>query len=180
MDFRLILIFLIGLPLVIGIGVLTLWAGQAQRQVWQARTWLQTGGWVVGGAGVETAVQPETVRIRRKTSSGYRLAQRYAPRVVYEYEVQGRRYRSERLFLGQRILSSDLASADRLMSRYPVGSQVTVYYQPTDPSQATLEVRLGWGTIVLWLVILLLLIILGLLIWLIWQAGPMTMAVTVV
>lgn len=57
------------------------------------------------------------------------------PFVVYVYEVDGKTYEAGSISPG--ILT--LSNAEKVVARYPVGSAVTVYYNPKNPSQAVLE-----------------------------------------
>jgi hypothetical protein len=61
------------------------------------------------------------------------------PKVVYEYTVDGMRYTSARLALVEEESTiRDLAKEK--VSRYAAGQQVTVYYDPKKPENATLEI----------------------------------------
>lgn len=60
------------------------------------------------------------------------------PAVRYEYEVEGRRYTGDRIYFDQ-TSRAHAGPATRTVGRYPVGSEVTVYYDPTDPARALLE-----------------------------------------
>ena len=68
-------------------------------------------------------------------------------------------YQADRLRIGESITSSDSRAAERTAASYPAGSNVTVYYNPDDPADATLDPRTTWGTRVLWIVALLMLAI---------------------
>jgi hypothetical protein len=101
---------------------------------------------------VSSGVEETTVRVRVGTATGrYRQARRYAPQVVYAYEAGGRRYEGRRVGLGPRALTSDRGEALRAAGRYPAGSEVTVYYDPEDPGEATLVRGTGEGTRWYWL-----------------------------
>jgi len=100
--------------------------------------------------------------VRTHSSTGittYRMTTGYVPQVVYAYMIDGARYQAERLRMGETIISSDTRAAERVVARYPAGSDVTVYYNPADPADATLDPRTTWGTRVLWMVALLMLMI---------------------
>jgi hypothetical protein len=104
----------------------------------------------MAGRMVWSGVRETTVRVRRSTSVGrYRLAPAYAPRIIYEYQVGGLVYRADRLQMGPAILTSAAGETERQAARYPIGGEVTVYYNPAA----------GWGTRLLWLTALLVLII---------------------
>jgi hypothetical protein len=63
----------------------------------------------------------------------------FKPVIRYRYTVKGRSYESERYFFGRQASASISARAEKHVSRYPVGSEVTVYYNPRDPASACLE-----------------------------------------
>jgi len=76
------------------------------------------------------------VRAVRKRELDNRVKVRSAPAIAYEYSVDGKRYQSERISLAEIIPESDI---EPLLARYPLGAQVTVYYNPADPRQSVLE-----------------------------------------
>lgn len=70
-------------------------------------------------------------------------------RLKYEYTVNGRVFRGKRHFFGS-LNSTDSA----LLDRYPVGSDVIVYYDPCKPGRSTLETGVTsriafWGCVAL-------------------------------
>ena len=72
---------------------------------------------------------------------------RYESEVAYEYEVGGRRVQSTRLdFHPPDEPTIDRARAEAVTDRYPVGQAVAVFYDPANPSNATLD--RGEGTLV--------------------------------
>lgn len=151
------LLLLLPALLIAGIAVVVAFqAWNAQRRAWTARGWLETSGRVIS-AGIRAE------QVRQPTSIGerYRMVTRYAPHVVYRYTARNAVYQSERMTLGTRLLHSDAEDAARIAARYPIGSAVTVYYNPADPAEATLDRHTSGGTIVLWLVALGLLAIAG-------------------
>ena len=63
---------------------------------------------------------------------------RYTPEVRYEYVVDGHEHSASRIDLLDRAASWP-GFAERVIARYPMWSDVTVFYDPTDPSRAILE-----------------------------------------
>ena len=63
----------------------------------------------------------------------------YRPEVTYHYTVDGREHLASRTRFGDRFGISFSAPAVRTVRRYPVGSSVTVRYNPEDPAEAVLE-----------------------------------------
>ena len=58
------------------------------------------------------------------------------PVVQYSYQVAGQAYQSTKLAPGPEVGGT---GAGKVVSRYPVGAQVMVFYNPQDPSDAVLE-----------------------------------------
>jgi hypothetical protein len=58
------------------------------------------------------------------------------PFVEYEYKVDRRKLRGNRITIGEKISGFELEST---LARYPVGATVTVYYDPANPKNAVLE-----------------------------------------
>jgi hypothetical protein len=75
----------------------------------------------------------------------------YYPKVEYTYQVGGQMFTGKRLAFGGLVAQKNPASVQKDLERYPVGGQVTVYYDPGKPSEAVLERQAGglkWGLIV--------------------------------
>ena len=74
----------------------------------------------------------------------------WSPVVEYVYRVDGRDYHGTRLALGADVAASrDFAEAT--VARYPAGREVTVHFDPANPSFAVLEARIAFA----WLTLLL-------------------------
>ena len=67
----------------------------------------------------------------------------YAPHIRYEYTVMGTPYSSDHYQLGTQVFSSNLKKAQEAVNARPVGSTVTVFYNPDDPAEAALEQKNG-------------------------------------
>jgi hypothetical protein len=155
MDIRIILLPLIIFPLGLVTFLVAQQAWQTQRRSLDARDWSRTTGRVIQSSVVETQVsRRSSVSVAR-----YRFVTRYVPEVVYEYQVAGTLYHGARLQLGFSVASSDSSSAQRQADRYPVGSEVTVYYHPDNPAESTLSLKAGWGVWVMWGVALIMLFV---------------------
>jgi len=63
-----------------------------------------------------------------------------SPRVIYTYEVSGKLYQCDQIRAGDKFWSVHSSqTAYETIDRYPEGLDVTVYYNPTNPNEATLE-----------------------------------------
>ena len=90
----------------------------------------------------------------RRTNSGRHTQY---PVVLYSYQAGGRSYQGNRIAPGPEVGGT---GAPKRLIEYPVGSQVTVSYNPNDPSDAVLETKvpsLFW----LWFALILVDLVLG-------------------
>lgn len=62
----------------------------------------------------------------------------YSTDISYDYVAKDRSYVNSAINFAD-VNSSDPSAARRILKRYPVGKQVTVYYNPADPQNAVLE-----------------------------------------
>ena len=69
----------------------------------------------------------------------------YEPVVEYSYRVNGREYHSTQLSFGGRVAGSEeLAQAKA--AQYPANTEVVVHYDPANPSNAVLDLRIAYAT----------------------------------
>ena len=70
----------------------------------------------------------------------------YRPVVVYEYEVDGKRFRGDRIAQSPGMNKGVPDFAEKVVQRYSSGSAVDVRYDPKRPGQSVLEARVpkGW------------------------------------
>ena len=105
------LIFLVVFPFAV-------WKAWQNVQMAKASTaWPTTTGKV-------TAAEVAKVMFRRQ------------PRITYSYPVNGNAYTSQRISFAGGYRPKE---TDAILSRYPVGGEVTVSYAPDKPAEATLE-----------------------------------------
>jgi hypothetical protein len=90
----------------------------------------------------------------RRTNSG-RHAQ--YPVVLYSYQAGGRSYQGNRIAPGPEVGGT---GAPKRLFGYQVGSQVTVFYNPNDPSDAVLETKVS-SLFWLWFALILVDLVLG-------------------
>ena len=78
-------------------------------------------------------------RRRRKTTT----TTVYWAEMKYSYVVEGVSFEGDRVDYGMESRSSKRTRADEIVALYPVGEEVLVYYDPSDPSEAVLEPGVG-------------------------------------
>lgn len=108
------------------IGVLVLAIAVKMREVKNAQSWHKTTG----------RVTHSEVRAQKRRNMDDHEQTRSVPVVKYEYTVNGKRFSGDRISMAEIIPESDIEST---LDRYPVGKEVTVYYNPSNPRQAVLE-----------------------------------------
>lgn len=69
---------------------------------------------------------------------GSAIKEMYFPDVQYEYVVDGITYQSNR-FWSEKMQINKADKIQALVAQYPVGTQVTVYYDPNNPADAFLQ-----------------------------------------
>lgn len=100
-----------------------------RQQAEQSQNWPSTAGQVVDARVVEGA-------------SGHDdMSTNYVLLVEYEYAVGGVTYRSRQTAFGPRQAHRRYHQAQAQAGRYPVGTPVTVFYNPDNPQEAVLERR---------------------------------------
>lgn len=122
----------------VGMGVLILYR-RGKRKVQESSTWPSVTGKVL-----EAYVTRHT-----ETDSEGESVEAYAPRVVYEYLVNGVAYRSDRLAIGPVATSRNDRKVEQEVARYPVGEAVRVFYNPQNPAEAVLQTHLQGGNALL-------------------------------
>lgn len=107
-------------------------------QVRAARAWPSTAGKVV----VSGAEVRDVRVIDSERKDGFRTEQRNFANIVYEYSAAGRKLRNNRVSIGEDRGNFQVAET---IAKYPVGTIVTVYYNPRHPKEAVLERDLPKG-----------------------------------
>jgi hypothetical protein len=80
----------------------------------------------------------QVLKSRAEVRGGRRA--RVYPYVLYEYEVNGQSYQSDFVRASDKLWRGYTSrDAYDTVDRYPVGTMVTVYYDPADPQQSALE-----------------------------------------
>lgn len=121
----------ITLEAVIGLMFAGLGACFAAWSLWEliqavaSKKWARTDGVVV----------VSDLQRSRDSDGGYM----YRPEISYRYEVNGNEFVASRPRFGSSVSVNWSGPAVRITRKYKAGSRVTVFYDPTDPSQSVLE-----------------------------------------
>lgn len=100
-------------------------------RTWSAHDWPVAEGRVAASR-VETITSTDS---DGETSTSYEVV------VTYDYAVEGRRYRSERLYLNAHEIFSYPEDAQAELRTYPVGTALDVSYDPDDPGDAAVFIE---------------------------------------
>jgi len=65
-----------------------------------------------------------------RTDDGLGTVRKFTPAVTYTFRVGGAERRRTQIAIGMSNLSGELAEAERVVTRYPVGKHVRVYFDP--------------------------------------------------
>ena len=122
-DSDLFYVGLIGAPMVVMIGLAVL---VKMLEVRRASAWSMAAGRVVRS----------DTQARRHGFSGEATTVTTVPLVEYEFSVGGRTWRGDRISIGE---DSGGANTEATLGRYPVGTVVSVYYDPGNPANCVLE-----------------------------------------
>lgn len=98
-------------------------------EVWKASRWPKAQGRVV----VSTS---EARSVKSMDAKSNDTERRTFAKIVYEFTVAGRKYRGDRVSIGEDLGNFQVAET---IAKYPRGKEVTVYYNPVNPTQAVLE-----------------------------------------
>ncbi len=122
---------------VIGIGValLVFYLGYNEMKlIWECSDWPSVSGTIIS-----SDIRETTEWERKGIKSGWDRTL-YLPNILYNYEVQGNKYRSYRVFFADdEKFCTDPGNAREIASRYPSGKNVSVHYNPENPQVAVLE-----------------------------------------
>ena len=84
---------------------------------------------------------------KSKVFEPYRRGNPSAPIVHYEYSINGKIYKSDRIFWGNVHTSGTLDAAQKVVDKYKEGAKVTVYYNQSDERESVLEPGSAQGTV---------------------------------
>jgi hypothetical protein len=120
-------------------GLILVAAGYKYLQVRQARNWPSTPGKVV----VSNSEVRDVKVLDDSRADHKRIEQRNFANIVYEYTVSGQKLRNNRVDIGENRGNFEVAET---IARYPVGTDVMVFYNPRQPRDAVLERDMPKGT----------------------------------
>ncbi len=116
------------------------------RSIWECQNWPTVPGIVISSKVVKID------RMETNTMPGGKgMVSRfvYLPAVAFNYTVEGKKYRSDKVFLWMDAEDfHEPKDAGEIVARYPVGKDVTVYYKPNNIEEAVLETKIKFTHVV--------------------------------
>ncbi len=115
---------------------------------------------VLGAVGISLGLRTRRARSVRSLAAGWPItrgtvmsatvqvshnggSRHEAPLVLYTYQVNGQVYQGQRVRVGDEYgrtrVNGAASSAANTVARYPAGSCVEVFYDPTNPARSALE-----------------------------------------
>lgn len=140
--------FVYAIPLAF-IGLIAAAAIYKYLEVRQASDWPS----VIGKVVVSTSEVRKVKTFDDNAASGRGTEDRNFAKIIYEYTVDGEKLRGSRVSIGEDLGNFEVAET---IAKYPVGTVVTVYFNPRHPEQAVLERDAPkgiWGCII-WMVVI--------------------------
>jgi hypothetical protein len=126
--------------LFLGIGIFLIYRTQQSKKKAQiSQSWPSTTG----------QITDSHVSRSQSTDSDGDTSTSYSARVAYTYQVGGQTYSGQNIAFGFNPSYSNESKAQADAARYPVGSQVPVYYDPTKPSDAVLARQASGSNVVM-------------------------------
>ena len=130
-------ILLVGFVCVIA-GCLSLITFVKWREVQALSRWLPTPGKIIS-----SRVEARKVRVSGVgVDSNDATEIRNFPAITFEYKVGGKKFRSSRYSVKENLGNFEVAET---LAQFPSGAEVTVFYNPADPSKAVIERTLPDG-----------------------------------
>lgn len=126
---------LIGFACVVA-AVLALAIGVKWWEIRRASRWLPAKGRILSSRVVQREVSAGG------SSGDGRMELRNFPAVTYEYRVGKRTYRSDRYSIRENLGNTDVSET---LAKFRKGAEVTVFYNPDEPSEAVIERDLPEG-----------------------------------
>jgi hypothetical protein len=122
-------VLIFGVVLLGGLIFLGLAINQYLKAKKAEKSWLTATGVVLNSG----------VNVHQSRNSKGQTTRSYIPKVNYQYQVKDQTYNGERLGFGSGSFGE--SKANKKIALYPQGAQVTVHYDPADPSKAVLETK---------------------------------------
>jgi hypothetical protein len=124
--------FFLLVTLIIG-GVLVFLAMRSKKKSEASQTWPSTSG----------TVMVSEIRESSSTDDDGYTRTYYHPKVEYGYEVAGQAFTGKNISFGGQVGYGSPSQVNPVLAKYPLGANVTVYYNPEKPSEAVLERKAG-------------------------------------
>src|SRR3989344_3949897 len=127
-------LFIMPIFAIVGIALTIFWGIPTARNATESKNWPSVDGQI-------------TISNMSKNYDSDDGSITYGVQVAYNYTVNSLPYTGSTVAFGD-YGSSDPSHAGGIVSRYPVGKSVKVYYNPDDPKTSVLEPGAGWSSFI--------------------------------
>lgn len=124
----------------ITVGVLlAIWAGYAGVSSLKTNHWPTASGRIV-------ASRIEVKKGIKQPGTASKRHDYYSPAIEYQYSVGGKEYTASKIeaYFGGKTSYAAEWQANQVLTKYPEGKNVLVFYDPKDPSRACIEPGVPW------------------------------------
>jgi hypothetical protein len=133
----------------IGVGALLVYQSiRSRKKAETSQSWPATTGQIT-----DAHVSHHT-----STDSDGDTSDHYSPKVRYSYQVAGQSYEGNKIGFGFQQSFGNASKAQAAITRYPVGGQISVFYDPNNSADAVLERKAGGSNASLMIGVVLLII----------------------
>lgn len=126
--------------------------------VWGLSRFLSSSHWQTVPGRVLTNQVFESSESQGALSKERGVTFRYEVKITYEYEVNGQRYESRKVYAGFPAAFENPKTASQVAARFPLNAAISVYVNPRNPADACLVTPgpVGWkslASIIMFLVV---------------------------
>lgn len=100
-------------------------------QAHKTRHWIKTNG------SIESSTTYKALESFHDETD--RTSWTYSPSIFYSYEIEGEKFISNTVFIGDKIYLPSKKFSENLRDKYQISKQVSVHYNPQNQSQSVLE-----------------------------------------
>ena len=144
---RLASLVLIGLGVCGGLAIARIGIRQTW-DAWQSPSWQTTPGVITASSmSVSTTTNSRDDPVQRNRSIRQEVTKDvWIPQVTFLFELDGKKYEGHRIGVGD-VPSDSHSGADEIVKRYEAGATVTVYVDPSNPTESILQPGITFGAV---------------------------------
>lgn len=102
-------------------------------------TFVKSSNWISSDGSIEEIELVEKYNDPSFSMADNKKSFEYIINVKYNYTVNTNKYTGTKLYPGLPNIFNDKKDAENVIKKYPAGTKITVYYDPSTPQNASLE-----------------------------------------